>query len=90
MKSKKCFTLLTIYLAGLNNLTAPYGGNQKTKGNNMLDRHSMTYSQLNTVEKAELEKQENRAGWVGAAILIIMYCAASTMEYNDCINLGVC
>lgn len=59
-------------------------------GNNMLDRHSMTYSQLNTVEKAELEKQENRAGWIGAAILIIMYCAASTMEYNDCINLGVC
>ena len=56
----------------------------------MLDRHSMTYSQLNTVEKAELEKQENRVGWIGAAILLIMYCAVSTMGYNDCINLGVC
>jgi len=56
----------------------------------MLDRHSLSYSQLNKTKKAEMQKQENRAGWIGAAILLIMYCAVSTMEYNDCINLGVC
>ena len=54
----------------------------------MLNRHSLSYSQLNNIERAK--KHNNRAGWIGAAILLIMYCAVSTMEYNDCINLGVC
>lgn len=36
------------------------------------------------------EVAESRAGFVGAAILLILYGIVSNMEYYDCIKLGVC
>jgi cytochrome b len=41
-------------------------------------------------EIARKQKQENRAGLVGAVVLFALYCMVSTMEYNDCINMGIC
>ena len=41
-------------------------------------------------EIARQQKQENRAGLVAGVILVALYCLVSTMEYNDCINMGIC
>jgi len=41
-------------------------------------------------EIARKKHQENRAGFIGAIVLLALYCLVSTMEYNDCTNMGVC
>ena len=56
----------------------------------MLNNHSVGYTQIKDIDKAKLERQENRIGLIGSVVLFALYCIVSTMEYNDCINLGVC
>lgn len=43
--------------------------------------------------RAEIERKKRREKLQVAAafiILFVMYVTVSTMEYNECINLGVC
>ena len=40
--------------------------------------------------KERKSKQDNRLNWVLAGIALVLYCVASNMAFNDCINLGVC
>ena len=56
----------------------------------MLNNHSVSYMQIKNIDKVKLERQENRIGLIGLVFLFALYCIVSTMEYNDCINLGVC
>jgi hypothetical protein len=56
----------------------------------MLNNYSVSYMQIKDINKAKLECQENRIGLIGAVFLFVFYCIVSNMEYNDCINLGVC
>jgi hypothetical protein len=53
----------------------------------MLNNHSVGYTQIKDIDKAKLERQENRIGLIGS---VFLFAIVSTMEYNDCINLGVC
>jgi len=75
-------------LAGLNNQTAPYGG-QSIKGNNM----KINECCLNDIKKREQKAQdisEARIFFVASMALLILLSIVGNMEYNDCINLGVC
>jgi len=56
----------------------------------MINNHSVSYTQIKDIDKAKLERQENRIGLIGSVVLCVLYCIVSTMEFNDCINLGVC
>lgn len=40
--------------------------------------------------KARKVKQNNRLNWILAGIGFILYCIASNMSFNDCLNMGVC
>jgi len=78
-----------LYRLRLNDLTAPYGGASKTKGNNMRINECC----LNDIKKREQKAQdiaEARKFFVGAMALLILFAIVGNMEYNDCINLGVC
>ena len=52
-----------------------------------MNKYSMSYSQINQTSDA---KRENRFGFVLAVVAFTLYCLASNMAFNDCINLGVC
>lgn len=54
-----------------------------------MNKHSLSYSQINQIDQAAEVKQENRIGIIAAVVLFSLYCIASTMEYNDCLK-GVC
>ena len=69
-------------------LTAPYGG-QSIKGNNM----KINECCLKDIKKREQKAQdiaEARKFFVGIMSLFILLAIVGNMEYNDCINLGVC
>jgi len=50
-----------------------------------MNKYSMSYSQINNQASSE-----NRFGVIAAIVVFTLYCFASDMAYNDCINLGVC
>jgi len=52
-------------------------------------KHSLSYSQLNQIDQAAEVKKDNRMGIIAAVVLFSLYCAASTMEFNDCLK-GIC
>jgi hypothetical protein len=52
-------------------------------------KHSISYSQMNEMDRAKEVKQENRIGIIASILLFAMYCMVSTMDYNDCLK-GVC
>ena len=54
-----------------------------------MNKHSLSYSQINKIDKAAEVKKDNRMGIIAAVVLFSLYCMASTMEYNDCLK-GVC
>jgi hypothetical protein len=81
--------LLTMNLAGLNNQTAPYGGQSKNKGNNMRI-NECCLKESNARIKAQQNIAESREGFVGALIVLIIFALVSNMSYFDCMNLGVC
>ena len=53
-----------------------------------MNKYSMSYTQIN--DQAPNAKRENRLGFALAVVAFTLYCLASNMAYNDCINLGVC
>ena len=53
-------------------------------------KHSISYSQINEINKAKEIKQENRIGLIAGVLLFLMYCFVSNMEYIDCIERGIC
>jgi len=73
----------------LNNLTAPYGGQSKNKGNNMRI-NECCLKESNARIKAQQDIAESREELVGVAIILIIYGLVSNMSYFDCMNLGVC
>jgi len=52
-----------------------------------MNKYSMSYSQINQTSNT---KSENRLGFALAVVAFTLYCLASNMAFNDCINLGVC
>jgi hypothetical protein len=54
-----------------------------------MNKHSLSYSQINQIDQAAEVKQENRIGIIASIVLFAMYCLVSTMDYNDCLK-GVC
>ena len=54
-----------------------------------MNKHSLSYSQLNQIDQAAEIKKDNRMGIIAAVVLFSLYCMASTMEYNDCLK-GLC
>jgi len=78
-----------LYRLRLNNLTAPYGGQSKNKGNNMRI-NECCLRESNARIKAQQDIAESREELVGVAIILIIYGLVSNMSYFDCMNLGVC
>ena len=78
-----------LYRLRLNNLTAPYGGQSKNKGNNMRI-NECCLKESNARIKAQQNIAESREGLVGALIVLAIYGLVSNMSYFDCMNLGVC
>ena len=52
-----------------------------------MNKYSMSYNQINQTSDA---KRENRLGLALAVVAFTLYCVASNMAFNDCLNLGVC